>query len=1012
MILIDLKNYNMKRIKNIRTIFILLAMLLSYGATAMAQAKELVKMTTSGSSVKITAKWTGSGYLYAKDGAFSIKNNVETTISITGAFNLVALGDVTLTELSCSNNQLTVLDVTKCPELTLLYCSRNNLTSLTVSTCTALKELSCYRNLLTTLDVSKCTKLELLQCGENQLTAVDVTACTPLKTLNLEDSPKLKTVRCYNLNLSSLRLSGCKVLELLYCNGNKLTSLDVSSCELLRTLSCGSNLFTSLNVSSCTILKELYCTYSKLTSFTRIGLYLETLALSYSTDLKELACAENNMTTLELVGCTALKKVECNINKLTSLNVSNCTALEQLSCWNNQLPSLNVTTCKNLKQLHCGNNPKLQTLRCEGLQLTSLDIANCPELTTLYCYNNQLTTLDLKGTKITNLRADGQSVTVSKTGTNYPNPVSYTNKTAAEKVKINGNLYSKGDNLPLPTLGNALTFTTENTASTNNAYVFSGTIALAGYTPPTPVEMATMNTTALTVSISVVWTGTGIITANDKEIKNNEFETITASGGKVTLKSIGDVKLTELYCAGNKLTSLNVSKCTDLTLLACLDNQLPDLNVSYCKQLAALYCHTNRISNLNLLGCTKLTTIQAHKQSVSISKTGDSYFNSILYNSRTGKSNIQVNGNSYESGWALPLPLSGNTLNFTTSDLTGDGYPYSGTITLAGYAPTPVQVATMKTTKPSVEITVNYAGDGKVFVQGTTELKSAEKTVVTPIDGQVSISMLGSVFITFLNCSGNDLTELDVSGCTALTDLWCDNNLLTELDVSKCAALKALWCNVNQLSALDVSNCTMLTTLCCNTNKLVSLNVSMCNDLVRLWCDDNRLTSLNIKGCTKLTNFHAENQSISVTATGSNYKNPILYTNKTGVEGVRIDGASYANGVNLPLPYTEREVSFTTTDPTGGTQAFSGIIKLEGYTPAGIDDASRPALLAYPNPTVGWVTVTGIVPGKVLKLYSTTGSLVGTYKVDAEEIKLDLSRFNRGMYFLNYEGYTFKIIKH
>ena len=62
-----------------------------------------------------------------------------------------------LTELVCSDNQLTSLDVSNNTALTWLSCEDNQLTSLNVSNNTALTMLSCYGNQLTSLDVSNNT---------------------------------------------------------------------------------------------------------------------------------------------------------------------------------------------------------------------------------------------------------------------------------------------------------------------------------------------------------------------------------------------------------------------------------------------------------------------------------------------------------------------------------------------------------------------------------------------------------------------------------------------------------------------------------------------------------------------------------------------------------------------------------------------------------------------------------------------------------------------------------------
>jgi hypothetical protein len=62
------------------------------------------------------------------------------------------------------------------------------------------------------------------------------------------------------------------------------------------------------------------------------------------------------------------------------------------------------------------------------------------------------------------------------------------------------------------------------------------------------------------------------------------------------------------------------------------------------------------------------------------------------------------------------------------------------------------------------------------------------------------------VSLTYLNCSWNQLTSLDVSTCSALTRLDCYSNLLTSLDVSANTALTYLYCGGNQLTSLDVRN--------------------------------------------------------------------------------------------------------------------------------------------------------------------------------------------------------------
>jgi hypothetical protein len=152
--------------------------------------------------------------------------------------DLTGIEDFTaLTELVCSSNKLTSLDVTANTALTYLSCHDNKLTSLDVSANTALIYLKCSENQLTSLDVSKNTALTSLKCWSNQLASLDVSKNTALNEL-----------QCWKNQLTSLDVSKNKALSYLSCEENQLTSLDVSANTALSVLWCNDNSLTSLNM--------------------------------------------------------------------------------------------------------------------------------------------------------------------------------------------------------------------------------------------------------------------------------------------------------------------------------------------------------------------------------------------------------------------------------------------------------------------------------------------------------------------------------------------------------------------------------------------------------------------------------------------------------------------------------------------------------------------------------------------------------------------------------------------
>ena len=126
-----------------------------------------------------------------------------------------------------------------------------------------------------------------------------------------------------------------------------------------------------------------------------------------------------------------------------------------------------------------------------------------------------------------------------------------------------------------------------------------------------------------------------------------------------------------------------------------------------------------------------------------------------------------------------------------------------------------------------------------------------------------SLDVSKNTALTYLNCNGNQLTLLDVSKNTALTELYCTGNQLTSLDVSKNTALTSLNCYLNLLTSIDVSKNTALTYLSCSYNQLTSLDLSKNTALTRLDCYSNQLTSLDLSKNTSLTELFCDGNQLT-----------------------------------------------------------------------------------------------------------------------------------------------------
>jgi len=242
--------------------------------------------------------------------------------------------------------------------------------------------------------------------------------------------------------------------------------------------------------------------------------------------------------------------------------------------------------------------------------------------------------------------------------------------------------------------------------------------------------------------------------------------------------------LKELLCQNNELTSLDVSKNTELTRLACGQNQIKSLDLSKNTKMENLHCANNQLTALDVsmmpnlwrLFClnNKLTKLDVTK-------------NTKLTELHCGENQL------------TSLDVSKNTaLNKL--------YCYNNQLT-------------------SLDVSKNTALT--VLSCGENQLTALDVSKNTALEN--------------LYCDSNQLTSLDVSKNTALIALFCNDNQLTSLDVSKNTALVVLNCYNNQLSSIDLSKNTALQDLRCENNQLTSLDVSKNTALIQLVCHGNQI---------------------------------------------------------------------------------------------------------------------------------------------------------------------------
>ena len=364
----------------------------------------------------------------------------------------------------------------------------------------------------------------------------------------------------------------------------------------------------------------------------------------------------------------------------------------------------------------------LTQLHCGGNQLTALDVSMNTKLVYLYCWQNQLTELD-----------------VSK-------------NTALTKLYCEENQLTALD-------------VSKNTALTG---------LHCGFNPLTELDVS-QNTELTDLACDA-----GQLTALDIS-KNTKLIYLHCGGNPLAELDVSqNTALSELWCYENQLTVLDVSKNAVLSMLLCSGNQLTALDVSKNTALTELSCESNQLTELDVSMNTKLTRLDcflnhikgaamdALTESLPTVSNGTMY---VIYN--TNEQNVMTTTQVAAAKAKRWIPKYYDGSNWQE-------YVGSESVTDA--------IAVNEENFPDENfrnwvLAQNYGKDGVLTddeIMGITSIN---------VRGKKIQRLKGIEFFTAmktLNCSQNQLTELDMTKNTALTELQCYQNQI------KGAAMDAL----------------------------------------------------------------------------------------------------------------------------------------------------------------------------------------------------------------------------
>jgi hypothetical protein len=168
----------------------------------------------------------------------------------------------------------------------------------------------------------------------------------------------------------------------------------------LTDLNCGGNQISSLDLSGNTNLVNLLCQNNQMNSLTLTGL----------NNLEKIAAGFNNFTSVDLTMLPALKYAFFGQNQLTNLTIAGLSNLVEVVCDDNQLAELDVTGLSGIFFFQCANN-----------QLTTLDVQQMPNVYWLDCSSNPITAIDVSGTSLEHFYINNtlvSSIDVSGTNSN------------------------------------------------------------------------------------------------------------------------------------------------------------------------------------------------------------------------------------------------------------------------------------------------------------------------------------------------------------------------------------------------------------------------------------------------------------------------------------------------------------------------------------------------------------------------------------------------------------------
>lgn len=287
---------------------------------------------------------------------------------------------------------------------------------------------------------------------------------------------------------------------------------------------------------------------------------------------------------------------------------------------------------------------------------------------------------------------------------------------------------------------------------------------------------------------------------------------------------------------------------------------------------------------------------------------------------------------------------------------------------------------------------INTNGDGEI------QLSEAEAATEVSVVGNNINDLTGIeafVSITFLECSNNNLTSIDITNNTELEIFECYNNQLTNIDISQNTALYQFECRFNQLTGLDLSNNPNMVLLSVGNNDISELNVTSNNALLILECAETQLTNLDLS------------QNNALTSLLCNENDGLTYINlKNGNnENLVFDGPFPSNFENLP------NLGTICIDDITNTALIDEITNQVGHQvdfteecALGMVDISINDISLYPVPVSDNLYIHATTPIVQMDVYNVLGHKVLSIAQKNPIVEVSAEKLPTGVYVVMLQG--------